>query len=92
MVSISIVDYIGKVKDGVAVVMTINIDDTVYQMVFWFNTKCKFVLSVEEDLLKVLNIKTIYEYEHLEDLLKKIFITLPPVRDIFKKFEIDYET
>ena len=88
MVSISIVDYIGKVKDGVAIVMTINIDDTVYQMVFWFNSSCKYVLTVEEELLKLLNINTIYEYEHLEELLKKIFMVLPPVKEMFEKFEV----
>ena len=88
MVSISIVDFIGKIKDGVGVVLSINIDDTIYQMVFWFNKECKYVLSVDEELLKLLNVKTIYEYEHLEDLLRKIFIALPPVKDMFEKFEI----
>jgi hypothetical protein len=88
MVSISVVDFLGKVKDGIGVVLSINIDDTIYQMVFWFNKECKYVLTVEDSLLKILNIKTIYEYEHLEDLLKKIFMALPPVPEMFEKFEI----
>lgn len=87
-VSISIIDYIGKVKDGVATLMSINIDDTIYQMIFWFNKDCKYVLSVEEDLLKLLNINVIYEYEHIEELLKKIFMTLPPVKQLFDQFKI----
>jgi hypothetical protein len=91
VVSISIVDYIGKVKDGLAILLSINIDNTIYQMIFWFNGHKKYVLTVEENLLKLLDIKTIYEYEHLEDLLIKIFMTLPPVKDLFEKFNIDYE-
>lgn len=88
MVSISIVDYLGKIKDGVAIVLSMNIDDTIYQMIFWFNKECKYVLSVEDELLDVLKVDTIYEYEHLEELLKKIFLTLPPVKELFKQFEI----
>ena len=88
MVSISIIDFLGKVKDGVGVVMSLNIDDNIYQMVFWFNKECKYVLSVEDKLLEVLNIKTIYEYEHLNELLEKIFLALPPVKEMFENFEI----
>lgn len=88
MVSISIIDYIGKIKDGIAILLSINIEDTAYQLVFWFNKECKYALSVEDNLLKVLNIKSIYEYEHIDNLLEKIFSTLPPVKEIFEKFEI----
>lgn len=90
-VSISIVDYIGKIKDGVATLLSININDTIYQMIFWFNSECKYVLTVDDSLLKLLDIKSIYEYEHIDDLLKKIFLTLPPVKELFEKFEIDYK-
>lgn len=88
MASISIVDYIGKVKDGVAVILSINIDDTIYQMIFWFNKNSKYVLTVDEKMLALLNVQTIYEYENLEDLLKKIFLALPPVKELFEKFDV----
>jgi len=86
--SISVIDYIGKVKDGVAIILSINIEDTIYQMIFWVNKHSKYVLTVDEQMLTMLNIKTIYEYENLEDLLKKIFLTLPPIEELFKKFEV----
>jgi hypothetical protein len=88
VVSISVKDYIGKVKDGIAVLLSINIDDSIYQMIFWFNRDCKYVLTPDENLLKLLNIKSIYEYEHINDLLEKIFKELPPVKELFEKFEI----
>lgn len=88
MVSISIIDYLGKIKDGVGIVMSINIEDTIYQMVFWFNKEYKYVLSTDENLLKLLNVKSIYDYDKLDELLEKIFLALPPVKDIFEKFEI----
>lgn len=89
MTSISVIDYLGKVKDGVGVIISINIDEKIYQSVFWFNKECKYVLSVDDDLLKFLEVDSIYEYENLGDLLEKIFIALPPVKDLFEKFEIE---
>ena len=89
MVSISVKDYIGKMKNGVAILLSLNIDDTIYQIIFWFDKNCKYVLSVEESLLKLLNVNTIYEYEHLNELLEKIFKTLPSVKELFKKFDIN---
>ncbi len=88
MVSISVIDYIGKVKDGVAMILSINMDDVIYQMIFWFNKESKYVLTVDEALLSILNVKSIYEYEKLEDLLKKIFIVIPPVKELFEKFDV----
>jgi len=88
MVSISVIDYIGKVKDGVATILSINMNDVIYQMIFWFNKESKYVLTVDEALLAILNVKSIYEYEKLEDLLKKIFLALPPVKELFEKFEV----
>lgn len=88
MVSISVVDYIGKIKNGVGILLSLNIDDTVYQLIFWFNKECKYVMSVDNKLLEILEVKTIYEYTHLEDLLEKIFLALPPVKDLFEQFEI----
>ena len=88
MVSISVVDYIGKIKDGVAILLSLNIDDTVYQMIFWFNRNCKYVMTVEDSLLELLKVKTIYEYDHLNELLEKIFLALPPVKELFDQFEI----
>jgi len=88
MVSISVADYIGKIKDGVAILLSLNIDDTVYQMIFWFNKECKYVMTVEDTLLELLKVKTIYEYDHLNELLEKIFMALPPVQELFVQFGV----
>lgn len=88
MVSISIKDYVGKIKDGVAVLLSLDIDGTIYQMIFWFNKDKKYVLNVDEDLLQVLGVEKIYDYENLEEILTLIFKALPPVDEIFKQFEI----
>lgn len=86
--SISIVDYIGKIKNGLAIKLTLNIEDTIYEMIFWFTKEGKYVLTVDERLTELLNVKTIYEYEHLDDLLIKIFTILPPVNDLINKFNL----
>ena len=87
MISLSIVDYIGKIKDGVAILLSLNIDDVIYEMIFWINKENKYVLSVDEKLLKLLNVESIYDYENLDDLLYKIFQLLPKLNDLFSKFE-----
>lgn len=86
--SISIVDYIGKIKDGLAIKLTLNLNETIYEMIFWFNSNGKYVLTVDDQLIKLLGIKSIYEYEHLDELLIKIFTILPPVKDLIKEFEL----
>ena len=88
MVSISIVDYVGKVKDGVAILLSLNIDDSIYQMIFWFNRENKYVLNVDDKLLEVLGIEKIYDYENIDEILKKIFEILPPISEIFSKFAV----
>lgn len=88
MVSISVIDYIGKIKDGVAILLSLNVDDKIYELIFWFNRTLNYTLTVDEKLLKDLNLESIYDYPHSDKLIKMIFDALPPVNDLFLKFEI----
>lgn len=88
MVSISVKDYVGKIKDGVAILLSLDIDGTIYQMIFWINKDRKYVLNADQELLNILGVKKIYDYENLEEILTQIFKVLPPINDIFKQFEV----
>ena len=88
MISISVIDYIGKIKDGIAILLSLNVDDNIFEMVFWFNSDFNYTLTVQDDLLKFLNLDDIYTYKYKEELIDIIFKSLPPIEDLFDKFEI----
>jgi len=88
MVSISIIDYVGQVEDGVAVLLSLVIKDRKYEIVYWFNPNKKFRITIEDEFYKDFpKVKNIYEYEYLIDLLYHIDTqVLPPREQIFKEF------
>jgi hypothetical protein len=88
MISVSVVDYIGKIKDGIAILLSLNVDDTIYELVFWFNKEMHYTLTVDEKLLKDLNLESIYDYPYTDKLIELIFKSLPPVKELFQKFNI----
>lgn len=88
MMSISVIDYIGKIKDGIAILLSLNVDDNIFEMIFWFNLDFNYTLTVQDDLLNFLNLDDIYTYKYKEELIDIIFKSLPPIEDLFDKFEI----
>ncbi len=87
-VSISVIDYIGKIKNGIAILLSLNVDDNIFEMIFWFDSDFNYTLTVQDDLLKFLNLDDIYTYKYKEELIDIIFKSLPPIEDLFDKFEI----
>jgi len=88
MVSISIIDYIGKIEDGVAVILSLLLNDVRYELIYWFNESGDFRINIEnkfyDDYPKIDNI---YNYEYLIDLLFHIDTEVLPSREeIFKEF------
>ena len=88
MLSISVIDYIGKIKDGIAILLSLNVDDKLYELVFWFNKTSNYTLTVDEKLLNDLSLESIYDYPYTDQLIKIIFDSLPPVEKLFDKFNI----
>lgn len=88
MNSISLIDYIGKIDDGVAVLLSLLINENTYQVIYWFNPKNEFRIVIEEKFYEDFpKIKNIYEYEYLIDLIYHIDTkVLPPREEIFKEF------
>lgn len=88
MLSVSVVDYYGKIKDGIAILLSLNVDDKIYELIFWFNRNMNYTLTVDEKLMKDLNLENIYDYPYLDQLLDLIFQSLPPKEEIFDRFAI----
>lgn len=88
MISVCIIDYIGKIEDGVAVLLSLVINEQTYEIVYWFNEKNSFRITIEDKFYQHFpDVKNIYEYKNLIDLLYHIDTQVLPTREeIFKEF------
>ena len=87
-ISVSLIDYIGKIDGGVGVILSLMLLDIQYEIVYWFNPKNDFRLTIEQKFYdNYPQIVDIYHYEYLIDLLYHIDTEVLPSREeIFKEF------
>ena len=85
---ISIIDYIGEINDGVAVLLSIKVREKIYQLLYWFNRDDNYIMSIDENFLRDYKIKDIYEYKNYKYYpLQILFKTA-----IFKFFKNKYSS
>ena len=85
-ISVSIIDYIGKVEDGVALLLNVVTGDTTYELGYWYNKEGKFRLIPEKRLLNKLNVINIYDYKYIKELIYFIHHSLPDTNKILDEF------
>jgi hypothetical protein len=84
---ISIIDYIGEINDGVAIILSLKVKEKIYQLIYWFNKEDNYIMSIDENFLHDYNIKTIYEYKNYKKLAYYIHtFILNNKEEIFKEF------
>lgn len=84
---ISVIDYIGELNNGVAVLLSMKIVDTIYELVYWFDKDDKYLLSCDDKFLNDFNIKNVYEYKNYKKLAYYIHnFVLDNKDEIFKEF------
>lgn len=94
----SVLEYLGKVDDGVLVLLSVIYERKYYEATFYYDDK-NILLTIPENLEKIVgDIKVHPEYMNcLKDILKKvvpykeIFERIDPV-DFSRWVEIDIET
>lgn len=86
VVSVSVIDYIGKMGDGITLLLSVMIFDQLYEVAYWFNREGKIKIVPEDKMLKKLNVESIYKYEHIEDLIMVIHSNIPNVDKILDEF------
>lgn len=84
-ISISVIDYIGKIEDGVGLLLNFVVNETTYEVGYWFNENNVRIIP-EDKLLKRLNINNIYDYEYIKELIQLIEYNIPNKRDILNEF------
>jgi hypothetical protein len=86
IISVSIIDYIGKMEDGVALLLSVKIFDQMYEVAYWFNRKGLVRIVPEEKMLNKLGVTNIYDYDNLEELVHLIHSNIPKVDKILDEF------
>ena len=65
---ISIIDYIGEINNGVAVLLSLKIDDNIYELSYWFNEDDNYLMTIDDEFLKDCKIENIYQYKNYKKL------------------------
>lgn len=86
--NISIIDYIGKTNDGVAILFSWILLDEYYEFIFWFNKNNEYKIYTDEGLNNVLKVNDIYEWEQLYNFIIYLNSIIPNKNDVFKEFNI----
>lgn len=84
---ITVIDYIGEIGGGVAVLLSMKITDKIYQIAYWFDRDNNYMLSADDNFLQDYNLKDIYEYPNYKKLAYYIHTFVLDNKDeIFKEF------
>lgn len=87
--SISIIDWLGKVGDGVGVLLSLKIGNKLYEMGYWINPENDYRVVMDKQFMTDYRIIDIYEFEGLESLLQYIHAeVLPPLQKMFAEFNL----
>lgn len=87
-INFSIIDYVGVVDLGVAILLSLKIDENMYEFVYWFNIFGDYRLVPDDDFLELIGVKSIYEFKLFDDLIKKIEDVIPNKIDILCEFGV----
>jgi hypothetical protein len=87
-ISFSVIDYIGKIEDGVAVLLSMKVDDLLYELAYWFNKEGGYTLTADKYFLNDFNLVELKDFKGFEQLKYLIDKSLPTKEEIFKEFAI----
>lgn len=90
---ISVIDYIGEINNGVAVLLSMKIGEIIYELGYWFDENDDYMLSCDDNFLNDFNIKSVYEYKNYKKLAYYIHnFVLNNKDEIFKEFLTKYKS
>jgi hypothetical protein len=84
--SVSIIDVIGKIGNGVGLLLSLVVEETTYEIGYWFNQEGQISIVPEKKLLERLNIDDIYEYKYINEFVYFVHESLPGTDMILREF------
>lgn len=85
-ISISVIDYIGKVENGVGLLLSLTNEETSYEIGYWFNREGVIRIVPEPKLLEKLGVDDIYKFKYINEFLYFIHHSLPDTDKILDEF------
>jgi len=92
-ISISVVDYMGRLEFGVAVILSIKIGDETTEALYWYDNENR-VLTLNEESMVIFGCSEIEDYEHYNYMMETILNMVVPFGEIYgdlKDFDFDIE-
>jgi hypothetical protein len=87
-ISVSIVDILDVINDGIALILSLNVKDKIYEFIYWFDPNDNFLIECDKQFLVDNNIETIYEYSNFNGLVKFFEKNITNKEELFKKFKL----
>lgn len=84
--TLSIIDYIGKMENGVSLLLNLVYNDISYEIGYWFDKDGNIKIVPENKLLDNLGLSDIYEYDKINELIYFIHNNIPNKEEILNKF------
>jgi hypothetical protein len=85
--SLSIIDIVGEMDGGVAILVSLLVNDAdLYEIAFWYNKAGNILIVPEDKLLDRLGVSNILEYDKLEDLCYYIYHFIPNPDEILNTY------
>ncbi|MFA5585505.1 MAG: hypothetical protein WDA02_03050 [Saccharofermentanales bacterium] len=84
--TLSIIDYIGKMENGVSLLLNLVYDNISYEIGYWFDKDGNIKIVPENKLLDNLGVSNIYEYDKINELIYFIHNNIPNKIEILNKF------
>ena len=85
-ITISIIDYLGKVENGVGLLLSMSSEEETYELAYWYNREGLFKLVPEDRLLDKLKIKDINEFEYINEFIYFIHNSIKDPDKILDEF------
>lgn len=89
--NVNIIGTIGKVEDGILVLIDIEYNENIYECSYWYNQKIS-LLTTPDTLDGIIDIKTLEDYPKIKEYLLN---TLEPYEVAISKTEeldVDYQS
>lgn len=84
---ITVIDYIGRMENGVGILLSMKVEEDIYQLIYWFDSEDNYYLSADANFLKKYKVKAISEYKNYKKLAYYIHnFVLPNKEEILKEF------